>query len=201
LLVLWAGAGDRPAFYALVQLLSPIPLLCISDSEHSPLCSNHRAIRPPRSLPRRHLLVVAASTALPPRHGPSTEPASLHDGRRGEEIHVPPPYQRVAHAADASATSALSSSSAMTSIHPPKQQGDVALKTHVANVCFKCFRYMLQMFSHGCCKSRSGCCTCCNGYTCMLQELFKMFNLFQIYVASIFIWMLHIASVGFRCFI
>jgi hypothetical protein len=28
----------------------------------------------------------------------------------------------------------------------PKQQEDVALKAHVANVCFKCFRGMLQMF-------------------------------------------------------
>jgi hypothetical protein len=26
------------------------------------------------------------------------------------------------------------------------------------------------VFSHECCKSRSGCCTCCNGYTSMLQE-------------------------------
>jgi hypothetical protein len=31
-------------------------------------------------------------------------------------------------------------------IHSPKQQGDVALKLHVASVCFNCFRGMLQVF-------------------------------------------------------
>jgi hypothetical protein len=34
-------------------------------------------------------------------------------------------------------------------IHSPKQQGDVALKLHVASIyfkCFKCFRGMLQIF-------------------------------------------------------
>jgi hypothetical protein len=56
--------------------------------------------------------------------------------------------------------------------------------TYVANVYFKCFKFMLQVFYldvayvalaiHVCCK-------------CMLQ----MFQLFQTYVASVFIWMLH----------
>jgi hypothetical protein len=38
---------------------------------------------------------------------------------------------------------------APTSLHSPKQQGDVALKAHVPNICFKCFmcfRGMLQVF-------------------------------------------------------
>jgi hypothetical protein len=28
----------------------------------------------------------------------------------------------------------------------PKQQKDVTLKAHVANICFKCFKGMLQVF-------------------------------------------------------
>jgi hypothetical protein len=44
----------------------------------------------------------------------------------------------------------------------PRQQRDVALKAHVASIHFKCFRRMLQVFSHECCKSRTGCCICCN---------------------------------------
>jgi hypothetical protein len=32
------------------------------------------------------------------------------------------------------------------SLHSPKQQGDVELKSHVASIYFKCFRGMLQVF-------------------------------------------------------
>jgi hypothetical protein len=31
----------------------------------------------------------------------------------------------------------------------PKQQGNIVLKAHVVNVCFTCFRRMLQMFYSG----------------------------------------------------
>ena len=41
LLGLSTGPGDRPAFYASVQLLSPISLLRISHPEHSPLRSGY----------------------------------------------------------------------------------------------------------------------------------------------------------------
>jgi hypothetical protein len=46
--------------------------------------------------------------------------------------------------------------------------------------------------SYGCCKSRSGCCICCNGYTRMLQAyVSNVSSVFQTYVANVFIWMLH----------
>jgi hypothetical protein len=44
------------------------------------------------------------------------------------------------------------------------QQGDVAMKAHVASVCFKCFRRfrdMLQLFHMGVVKVDQRCCTCC----------------------------------------
>ena len=56
-----------------------------------------------------------------------------------------------------------------------KQQIDATMKVHVAIVCIKCFRGILQVFVYQCCKNRSGCYTCCNGYT----------RMFQVYVSNI----------------
>ena len=92
------------------------------------------------------------------------------------------------------------------------------LKTHVASVCFECFRYfrgMLQV-SDGCYKSRSGCCICCNGCTPMLQRYVtnilsvfldvrgKCVYLDVAYVSHIcckcFVWMLCMFTVVFKRF-
>jgi len=85
------------------------------------------------------------------------------------------------------------------------------LKLHVASVYFNCFRGMLASVLYRCCKSGSGCCTCCIGvFECMSQ----MFHLFHTYVASVSLgWCksrfecciyMHVTSVCFkyfRCFI
>jgi hypothetical protein len=47
------------------------------------------------------------------------------------------------------------------SLHSPKKQEDVALKAHVASVCFKCFRCMLQVFHTNVAKVDWGCCNGC----------------------------------------
>jgi hypothetical protein len=106
----------------------------------------------------------------PPSRQASTTDASV--SRRGEELRVTLPRQRVARAAAAlvsstpPSTSALVSSFAATSLHLSKQQSDIALKSYVASVCFNCFRCFRGQV---CCKfismlqSRSGCYTCCIG--------------------------------------
>jgi hypothetical protein len=76
------------------------------------------------------------------------------------------------------------------------QQGDVAMKAHVASVCFKCFKHfrgMLQLFHMDFAKVYRGCCTCCICCKCF-RCLFKMFHLFETYVASDLIWMLYMFS-------
>jgi hypothetical protein len=62
-----------------------------------------------------------------------------------------------------------------------------------------CCKQMFQMFyryvasvSYGYCKSRSGCCICCNGCARMLQGFIpNVSSIFQTYVARVFIWRLH----------
>ena len=44
----------------------------------------------------------------------------------------------------------------------------------------------------GCCKSRSGCCTCCNGYTHMLQASVSNASVVSDGWCTCFIWVLHI---------
>jgi hypothetical protein len=159
LLGLRISPGDRPAFFALVQLLSPISLLHISiqNIPHS-APTLLRPSWPPLQQPP------------PPSRQASTTDASV--SRRGEKLHVTLPRQRVARAAAAlvsstpPSTSALVSSFAATSLHLSKQQSDIALKSYVANVCFNYFRCFRGQV---CCKfismlqSRSGCYTCCIG--------------------------------------
>ena len=87
------------------------------------------------------------------------------------------------------------------------------MQAHVSSACFKCFRGMLQLFHMDVTKVDQGCCTYCKCFTSMLQlfhmdvasksgmlhilqvfqrhvasvskVLFKMFHLFQTYVASV----------------
>jgi hypothetical protein len=70
---------------------------------------------------------------------------------------------------------------------------------HGRRVKNACYKHTFQVFhryvtnvSDGCCKSRSGYYICCNSYTRMLQASILMFHLcFLMYVANVFIWMLH----------
>jgi hypothetical protein len=82
------------------------------------------------------------------------------------------------------------------------------LKTHVAKVCYKCFRWMLQ--------NKSEYCICCNSCTRMLQSFVpnvsyvfrtyccKCVYLNVAYVSHIcckcFIWILHIFAIAPKCF-
>jgi hypothetical protein len=98
-----------------------------------------------------------------------TAPLPHQRALRHHELHAPPP------------TSVLASSSATMSIHPPKQQGGIALQPRVASVCYKCFNYlgwMLQVVLSWCCKNTYRCCICCNTYI-------KKIYLFQTYIASV----------------
>jgi hypothetical protein len=94
-----------------------------------------------------------------------------------------------------------------TSLDSPSYKEIFALKLHIASIFFRVFQ-MFQTYvvsvSYGCCKSRSGCCICCNGCTRMLQA--PILNVssvfFPTYVASVFIWMLHMFShIRCKCFI
>ena len=62
---------------------------------------------------------------------------------------------------------------------------------HVSNVCFQVFQVFhayVASVSSRCCKSRSGCCICCYGYTCMFQEhVSSVSSILRWYVAKIMI--------------
>jgi hypothetical protein len=58
----------------------------------------------------------------------------------------------------------------------------------------KCFRGMLQLFHMDIAKEDQGYCTYCKCFRHVArvsEVLFKIFHLFQTYVASVLIWMLH----------
>ena len=57
----------------------------------------------------------------------------------------------------------------------------VVMAIHVCSKYFICIRRMLQVFSSGCCKSRSRCCI----YMHVLSVFFKWFQLFHTSVASV----------------
>jgi hypothetical protein len=86
-----------------------------------------------------------------------------------------------------------------------KQQRDVALKEHVAIIHFKCFKCILQVFYMNVTKVDRDVVFVGMVYTCMLQAFIPdVSSVFQTYVSSVFIWMLHmfhiyVASVLFRC--
>jgi hypothetical protein len=88
----------------------------------------------------------------------------------------------------------------------------VALKAYVVNICVKCFkcsRYMLQVFYMDVAKNSYGCCICCNGYTRILQVSIQNVSFTSYVCYKCFVWMLYmlqwpytyVASVSFKCFI
>jgi hypothetical protein len=64
----------------------------------------------------------------------------------------------------------VASSSVSTSLNSAKQQEDVALKAHVASVCYKCFRC----------------------FTCMLQAYVSSVSGVSYACYKCFMWMLHV---------
>jgi hypothetical protein len=70
---------------------------------------------------------------------------------------------------------------ALTSLHSSKQQGDFYAESTCCNYIFQVFqvfqRYIASV-SYRCCKSRSGCCICCNDYA-------RMFQVYVLNVSSI----------------
>ena len=92
------------------------------------------------------------------------------------------------------------------SLHSVEQQGDVALKAHVARVCFNCFRGMLQIFRMDALKIDRDVAYVVMVVHICYKRLFQMFHLlFHTYVAGVLIWMLHmfhtyVARVCSKCF-
>jgi hypothetical protein len=78
------------------------------------------------------------------------------------------------------------------------------------------FQRCVTTASYRCCKSKSGCCICCNGYTRMLQmsvpnvsSVFLDISCKCVYLdvacvlhicCTCFIWMLHMLAMAFKCF-
>jgi hypothetical protein len=75
-----------------------------------------------------------------------------------------------------------------TSLHSAEQQGDVALKVHVARVCFSCFRDMLQVFHMNVVKIDRDVAHVAMVVHVCCKRPFQMFHLlFHMYVASVLI--------------
>jgi hypothetical protein len=95
-----------------------------------------------------------------------------------------------------------------------KQQGDVALRAHVGNVCFKCFicfKGMLQVFHMDVVKVDRDVAYAASVSEAYCKGSFRLFHYFHTYVTSVVIWMLHMLqvyvlnvficfSVLFKCF-
>jgi hypothetical protein len=92
----------------------------------------------------------ATSTPAPPHHLLAAPTRHCTAGCPSSEIHLSSPWTRCGHhLLDSSPRAVTSGEHRPTSLHSPKQQGDVALKAHVMGVHFKClrsFRGMLQVF-------------------------------------------------------
>jgi hypothetical protein len=128
----------------------------------------------------RHPRVIAKLCALPPTS--RVLPVSSSPRRSM-------PLMSSALATYVATSFVLASSSMSTSLDSAKQQEDVALKAHVANVCFKRFRCFHMHVARVSC----GCCICCHGYIHMLQVYcFKCFSCFR--------RMLHVFYVVLRMF-
>jgi hypothetical protein len=88
-------------------------------------------------------------------------------------------------------------------LYSSKQSDDIALKEHVANVYFKCFQMFqrcVTSVSHRCCKSRSGCCICCNDDTRMLQVcVLNVSFVYQKHIISVFILGVAISTLHMFC--
>jgi hypothetical protein len=66
----------------------------------------------------------------------------------------------------------------LTSLHSPKQQGDVALKAHVGSVCFNCFIGILQVFHMDVAKLDQDVAYVAMVVHVCCKHLFKTFHLF-----------------------
>ena len=67
---------------------------------------------------------------------------------------------------------------ATTSLHSSKQQGDIALNAHVASVCFKCFRGVLQVFQIDVAKIYQDVAYVAMAIHACCKGVFQMFHLF-----------------------
>jgi hypothetical protein len=137
----------------------------------------------------------ALSSQLPPQHEVPA-PASLPRGR---------PFPALLLPARHSAPSSSLLHAAMWHHHPAqrphlprllwRRQGGLHLRLGrpvpvpkswplsvlCFQTCFKCFslfQIYISSVSYGCCKSRSGCCICCNGYIACFKCMFQVFHLF-----------------------
>jgi hypothetical protein len=92
----------------------------------------------------------------------------------------------------------VASSTASTSLHSFKQQVDVALKAHVASVCFKCFRCfksILQVFHMDVTKGSDV------AYVYVASVCSKyVSSVFRRMLLSVFILLLHMFAVTLKCF-
>ena len=64
------------------------------------------------------------------------------------------------------------------------------MKAHIAIICFKCFRGMLQVLYIDVAKVDQDAAHVVMAIHVCFKRMFQMFNLFQMNVASVFIWML-----------
>jgi hypothetical protein len=155
----------------------------------------------PRRASPRLLLHPAPSPAMPtpPRRavpGPRRRAPCLVPCR--VEVLPTPPFrhQKVVATVDAGAAATLG----LSSRHHEIQSGLTRASSRsipssdVASACCKHMFKVLHVFymhvasiSRGCCKSKSRCCICYNGYTVCCKHLFQMFQLFQTNVARVFI--------------
>jgi hypothetical protein len=146
------GECSEPRFFFTAKLL-PI------------IVPTHGAVKHHRSRP-----LPSAATRLSP--SPWRLLPSAHRGRRQRSLSSPPERPAIAFSTGpvlsfsigAASFAPLASFTLVNFTHrwtsipkqqgdlhsqAPSQQGDVALKAHVANICFKCFRGMLQVFRTG----------------------------------------------------
>jgi hypothetical protein len=65
---------------------------------------------------------------------------------------------------------------------------------------FQVFSWYVASIVYRCYKSRSGCCTCSNGYIHVCFAcIFQMFHLFKMNVANDFVWMLQKVDLDVAC--
>jgi hypothetical protein len=83
-----------------------------------------------------------------------------------------------------------------------KQQGDVALKEHVASLCFRDFKGTLQVFHMDVAKNRSGCYICYNGCTRMLQaSVSNVLSVFSdVCCNSVYLSVAYVSHICCKCF-
>jgi hypothetical protein len=84
-------------------------------------------------------------------------------------------------------------------LHPPGCY--VLLKAHVARICFRCFRGMLQVFQMDVAKVDQDIAYVARLYMYVAKDCYQCFIcVFLTHVASVFIWMLHMFHTYVACF-